>query len=245
MLNVKNISKTYGKQAIFQDLDLEVPTGETLAILGRSGCGKTTLLRCISGLTAPEHGTISLGNRDVTEVPVQERGILYLYQEALLFPHLNVFRNIAFGLDVRGVEKQKAREKVLHYMYELGLEGLGDRMPDQLSGGQKQRVAFGRALILSPVALLLDEPFGNLDAVTREEMQDLYIRVSREHRITSIFVTHDVKEALTVGQQYGIMDAGALDIFHDKRSFLADPRSGAAKEISFWNEQYGHERDHE
>lgn len=241
MLIVNNISKSYGKQAIFQALNLEVPSGMTLAILGRSGCGKTTLLRSIAGLTAPDAGRIEVAGMDVSGTPAQERGILYLYQEALLFPHLNVFRNIAFGLEVRGVPAAEIHNKVSLYMDELGLGGLGDRMPDQLSGGQKQRVAFGRALILSPAVLLLDEPFGNLDSVTREEMQDLYLRVSGEHNITSIFVTHDVKEALTVGERFGIMVNGNLEIFHDKRSFLEHPGSGATREVAFWKDQFKHE----
>lgn len=238
MLSVKNISKTYSNNSILNNIDLEVAHRKTLSILGKSGCGKTTLLKIIAGLVEADDGSIRVKEDDITKMTPQKRGIIYLFQEAMLFPHLNVFNNMSFGLEIAGVPKLEIREKVTHFISELGLAGLEGRMPEELSGGQKQRVAFGRALILSPKILLLDEPFGNLDAVTREEMQALYKKVAREHKITSIFVTHDVKEALTVGQAFAIMENGKLDIFHDKKDFLQDPRSGAGKERSFWTEQY-------
>lgn len=238
MLRVNDISKSYGNTEVLRSCHFSLEKGEVLSILGRSGCGKTTLLKILSGLLEPDSGEIWLDALAVHTTPARERGFLYIYQEPMLFPHLNVWQNIAFGLKVKGVKEGEARRQAGVLIEELDLVGLDDRMPEELSGGQKQRVAFGRALILSPGVLLLDEPFGNLDAVTRAGMQTLFRSAANRHGTTSIFVTHDIREALTVGDRFAIMDKGEIFYFHEKRAFLADPRSGAGEERLFWRSQF-------
>ncbi len=164
----------------------------------------------------------------------QERGVVYLSQEPLLFPHLNVFENIAFGLRLRKEKKDVVKEKVGQMLAALGLDGLGKKMSTELSGGQRQRVAFGRAIIIEPRVLLLDEPFGSLDVQTRAEMQDLFRQLSRKYQMTSLFVTHDLKEALVMGDSIGRMEGGHLEVYPDRQAFINDPASGVRSERDFW-----------
>ena len=243
MLKVVNISKSYGSTKVLRHCNLSLEKGAVLSILGRSGCGKTTMLKILAGLLDPDSGEIWLDGHAIHQKTARERGFLYIYQEPMLFPHLNVWQNIAFGLKVRGIREAEARTQAGRLIEELELSGLDERMPDELSGGQKQRVAFGRALILSPAVLLLDEPFGNLDAVTRAGMQTLFRSTANRHGTTSIFVTHDIREALTVGDRFAIMDAGEIFYFHEKRAFLADPRSGAGEERLFWQAQFNDQHE--
>jgi ABC-type Fe3+/spermidine/putrescine transport system ATPase subunit len=229
----EKIEKTYGKTAILKDISFGMAAGQTLAILGKSGCGKTTLLKIIAGLI-PASGHVYVGEEDISEKIPQQRGIVYLYQEALLFPHLNVFENVAFGLRLQGVANAVVQAQVTALLHELGLDEHAQKMPQQLSGGQKQRVAFGRALIIKPRLLLLDEPFGALDSDTRGSMQQFFRQSVRQQGISSIFVTHDLKEALLLGDCWGYMDQGKLEIFNTVEKFSQDTRTGIRHEIDFW-----------
>jgi putrescine transport system ATP-binding protein len=165
---------------VLDDVSLTLDERHTLSVLGRSGCGKTTLLKLLAGLHAPDRGRIVRRNVDVTTWPVERRDTVYIYQEPLLFPHLTVHENVAFGLRLRGTPETDVAVRVRHMLESLDLAPHHDKAPHQLSGGQKQRVSFGRALIVNPAVLLLDEPFSSLDAETREQMQGLFKRVAAE-----------------------------------------------------------------
>ena len=233
MLLVENISKSFAGEKVLENLSLRVPAHQTLGILGRSGCGKTTLLKLIAGLLSPDAGDIFLDGKSILAVPANRRGIVYLYQDALLFPHLTVFENVAFGLRIRREKENVIRARTLATLESLELADQRAKMPHQLSGGQKQRVSFGRALIINPPLLLLDEPFGSLDAETRTSMQDLFKRVAEQFRITALFVTHDLKEAIRMGDGLARMEAG-LRTYDSLPAFMADPKSGFAEEMDFW-----------
>lgn len=234
-LECTHIDKKFGNEQVIRDLTFSLERHQTLSILGKSGCGKTTMLKIIAGLIAPDAGTITLEQESIDHLPPQKRGIVYLYQEDLLFPHLTAYENIAFGLRIRKVDGKEIKSKVQDMIANLGLEGQEDKMPHQLSGGQRQRVSFGRAMIISPKLLLLDEPFGSLDAGTRAKMQEFFQSISSTYDMTSIFVTHDLKEAIMMGDQIGLMDAGQLEIYKDKETFINDPKTGVQQELQFWN----------
>ncbi len=234
LLTVENLQVRFGAEDVLRDLNFGLQARETLAILGRSGCGKTTLLKCLAGLQAPDAGDILLSGKSILKQKPQQRGMVYLYQEALLFPHLNVFENVAFGLRLRRETEASVREQTSRLLENLDLATQAGKMPEQLSGGQKQRVAFGRALIINPRILLLDEPFGNLDVETRANMQALFRRVAAEYHIAAVFVTHDLKEAVRMGDRLAYMENGRLDLFDNLGAFVADPRTGMKQEIDFW-----------
>lgn len=233
-LEVVGLTKSFGNERVLQSVSFGLDAGHTLAVLGRSGCGKTTLLKLLAGLHAPDGGTIRRAGVDITALPVEKRDVVYLYQEPLLFPHLSVYENVAFGLRLRGANESRVRDDVRHMLGSLDLSEQQDKPPDRLSGGQRQRAAFGRALLVSPSLLLLDEPFGSLDTETRAQMQALFRRVAAEYATTAIFVTHDLKEALIVGDRLAIVRGGRLRAFASKREFVADPDSGVAQEARFW-----------
>jgi ABC-type sugar transport system ATPase subunit len=214
---------------------LNVARYETVSILGKSGCGKSTLLKIIAGIEKPDEGSILINGSNISNQYPHERNIVYLFQEALLFPNLNVFENIAFGLRIKKIEKTIINQKVSLMIEHLGLTDHSKKMPNQLSGGQKQRVSFGRALIINPPLILLDEPFSNLDTETRGQMQDLYKKVAMDFHITALFVTHDIKEALLMGDRMTYLQDGKLKIYNSKQDFINDEITGAKKEISFWN----------
>jgi ABC-type Fe3+/spermidine/putrescine transport system ATPase subunit len=236
LTTVENISKKYDGRVVLDRMSFEINHTETLSILGRSGCGKTTLLKIIAGLEDTDSGAVYFEGVNGAYVRHVDRQAVYLYQEALLFPHLNVLDNIAFGLRLRNVARSLIESKTDELINELELTEHGRKMPNQLSGGQKQRVAFGRALIIEPRILLLDEPFGNLDSETRELMQLLLKRVAKQHRITSLFVTHDLKEAILMGDRIGYMDEGKLKLYQSKEAFINDPDTGVKEEIEFWKQ---------
>lgn len=233
-LEVEHINKSFGGEQIVKNLSLALKREETLSILGQSGCGKTTMLKIIGGLVKPDNGTIILDESVVGSISADKRGIVYLYQEDLLFPHLNVFENIAFGLRIKKVNNQEIQDKVQNMILSLELDGQADKMPHQLSGGQRQRVSFGRAIITNPKLLLLDEPFGSLDAGTRSRMQQLFKKIAAEFKITSLFVTHDLKEAILMGDKIAFMRKGNLKVYESKEEFIRDPETGVQDEIMFW-----------
>jgi ABC-type sugar transport system ATPase subunit len=233
-LNVQHISKSFSGSSILHDLSFGLAEKQTLAILGRSGCGKTTLLKIIAGLLEADKGQIEIGGQAVQDLPPQARKAVYLYQEPLLFPHLNVFENVAFGLRLRRESETEIRSKTQQMLENLELTNQSGKKPSTLSGGQRQRVAFGRALIINPAVLLLDEPFGNLDVETRANMQQLFKKIAAEFGITAVFVTHDLKESVLMGDQLAFMENGKLDVFEHLEDFIQDPRTGMKAEIEFW-----------
>lgn len=208
-VRLTGISKTYGSSTAVHPLDLTVPAGTFFALLGASGCGKTTTLRMIAGLEAPSTGTVRLGDRDVTELPPYKRPVNTVFQSYALFPHLDVYENVAFGLRRRGIKSVKKQVGEM-----LDLVQLGDyarRKPQELSGGQQQRVAVARALINHPQVLLLDEPLGALDLKLRRQMQLELKRIQTEVGITFIHVTHDQEEAMTMADTVAVMNGGRVE----------------------------------
>lgn len=235
-LEAIDITKQYGREKVLDGLALQLAEHEMLSILGRSGSGKTTLLKVLAGLERPEQGRVFLEGREVSALPPNRRDIVYLYQEPLLFPHLNVFENVAFGLRLRKAPEAQLRKQVDEMLDNLELPGQAAKMPHQLSGGQRQRVAFGRALIINPKVLLLDEPFGALDAETRASMQQLLKHIARKFAITALFVTHSLKEALLMGSRIGMMQAGKLKVYDNRKAFIEDAETGVRAEAAFWKE---------
>lgn len=233
-LSVGNLEKSYGGESVLRDVCFQLNRGETLAVLGRSGSGKTTLLKIIAGLETPDGGEIKLNGQNITLAPPQSRGIVYLYQEPLLLPHLNLWDNMAFGLKLQKLPADQIRTRIGDLVKALDLEGHEKKMPHQLSGGQRQRTAFGRAVSIRPNVLLLDEPFGALDAAVRSEAQDLFQKIVAEFAVPSLFVTHDLKEAILMGNRVGSMQKGQLKIYRDRAELLADEALGVGREIEFW-----------
>jgi sulfate transport system ATP-binding protein len=210
-ITVKNVTKRFGNFLALDDVSLEVPGGSLLALLGPSGSGKTTLLRIISGLEVADEGTILYHDEDVTSAAVRERNVGFVFQHYALFRHMNVFDNVAFGLKVRKAGKEHIRQRVLELLRLVQLEGLERSLPSQLSGGQRQRVALARALAAEPKVLLLDEPFGALDAKVRQELRQWLRRLHDELHVTSVFVTHDQEEAFEVADRVVIMSQGRIE----------------------------------
>jgi ABC-type sugar transport system ATPase subunit len=234
-LRIENITKKYGETNVLRDISMLVEANTTVSILGKSGCGKSTLLKIIAGIEEENSGNIFLNDVNIIGIKPSQRNIVYLFQEALLFPHLNVFENIAFGLRIRKESKTIISEKVNTLLQQLGLEAEATKMPEQISGGQKQRVAFGRALIINPPLILLDEPFSSLDVETRATMQQLYKSIAAAYNITALFVTHDLKESLIMGDRIAYMENGCLTVYDDKKDFINDIKTGVLEEIKFWN----------
>lgn len=237
MLRVSDLTVQYGRTVILHKASLEVCKGNTLVLLGESGCGKTTLLRAIAGLIPVTSGDVLLDGQAVHELPVRERGIVYLDQEPLLFEHLNVAQNVGFALHNRGVSRAEVDQQTGQMLSVLDLTEHARKYDHQLSGGQKQRVAFARAILARPRLLLLDEPFCSLDAKTRGQMQTLFAQLCSQFLLTSVFVTHDVKEAIIVGQQFGRVSAGRLQMYTDRQEFMNDEATGVPSEIRFWMSQ--------
>ncbi len=214
-IEVKNINKRFGQFVALDNVSLNFPAGELTALLGPSGCGKTTLLRIIAGLEQPDAGQVLLDGEDASARHVRERQVGFVFQHYALFKHMSVFENIAFGLRVkpRNVRPSEAqiREQVKKLLELVQLDWLADRYPPQLSGGQRQRIALARALAVEPRVLLLDEPFGALDAKVRKELRRWLRRLHDELHVTSIFVTHDQEEALEVADQVVLMNKGKVE----------------------------------
>ncbi|MFE4589670.1 ABC transporter ATP-binding protein [Streptomyces laurentii] len=222
-VRLRGISKSYGSFTAVQPLDLTVPQGSFFALLGASGCGKTTTLRMIAGLEDPTTGTVSLGDRDVTDLPPYKRPVNTVFQSYALFPHMDIQENIAFGLRRRGVKSVKKQVDEM-----LELVQLGDKArhkPHQLSGGQQQRVAVARALINHPQVLLLDEPLGALDLKLRRQMQLELKRIQTEVGITFVHVTHDQEEAMTMADQVAVMNGGRVEQLGAPADLYENPRT--------------------
>ena len=236
ILQVKNISKKFGTEIILSNVNLTLEKGKTLSLLGTSGSGKTTLLKIIAGLEHQDDGTLFLNEMEISQAKPQERQCVYLYQESLLFPHLNVFENIAFGLRIRKEKEEIIQQKVDAILEMIDLKNHSNKMTNQLSGGQKQRVSFARAIVIEPTVLLLDEPFGALDSATRKQMQMLFKDLVTKMNVSSIFVTHDLKEAIIMGDSIGKIEKGRLIQYQDKTAFFNDENSGVQNEIDFWKQ---------
>jgi spermidine/putrescine transport system ATP-binding protein len=222
-VRLSGISKTYGGFTAVHPLDLTVPEGSFFALLGASGCGKTTTLRMIAGLEDPSSGTVHLGDQEVTRLPPYKRPVNTVFQSYALFPHLDIFENVAFGLRRRGIKPVKKQVEEM-----LGLVQLGDqarKKPHQLSGGQQQRVAVARALINHPRVLLLDEPLGALDLKLRRQMQLELKRIQTEVGITFIHVTHDQEEAMTMADTVAVMNAGRVEQLGSPADLYENPRT--------------------
>ena len=214
-IEIKNIKKGFGSFSALNDVSLEVPSGELVALLGPSGCGKTTLLRIIAGLETPDSGSIHFYGEDATARAVREREVGFVFQHYALFRHMTVFENVAFGLRVRPKHTRPNEAEIKRRVHELlnlvQLDWLADRYPPQLSGGQRQRIALARALAVEPKVLLLDEPFGALDAKVRNDLRRWLRRLHDELHITSVFVTHDQEEALEVADTIVVMNQGKVE----------------------------------
>ncbi|MFO0873995.1 MAG: ABC transporter ATP-binding protein [Phycisphaerales bacterium] len=207
---LQGVGKDYGATTAVRRIDLEIGAGQLFFLLGPSGCGKTTLLRMIAGFIEPTRGTIRFGDRDVTRVPPNRRNAGMVFQSYALWPHMTVFDNVAFGLDVRRVPRDERRARTTAALALVRMDRLAQRRPNELSGGQQQRVALARALVIEPTVLLLDEPLSNLDARLRIEMRTEIRRICKELGITTVYVTHDQKEALSMADAMAVLRDGEI-----------------------------------
>ncbi|MBC7787535.1 MAG: sulfate ABC transporter ATP-binding protein [Methylophilaceae bacterium] len=214
-IEIRNVNKTFGQFTALNNINLEVPDGELVALLGPSGCGKTSLLRIIAGLESPDSGSIHFNGEEATHSDVRDRNVGFVFQHYALFRHMTVFENVAFGLRVRPKSTRPSNAEIKRRVHELlelvQLDWLADRYPPQLSGGQRQRIALARALAVEPRVLLLDEPFGALDAKVRKDLRRWLRRLHDELHITSVFVTHDQEEALEVADRIVVMNHGNVE----------------------------------
>lgn len=236
MILLEEVHKAYEQEQVLRGVSFAMEEGETLSVLGASGSGKSTLLKIMAGLESADRGSLRVEGRELLSMSPEQRRIVYLSQEPLLFPHLNVRNNLGFGLQIRRVAAPERIERIDAMAAQLGLSPHLDKKPDQLSGGQKQRVSFGRALIIRPRIVLLDEPFGSLDPHIRREMQSLFLELRRQAGITALFVTHDIKEALLMGHRVGRLHEGQLVVYPSREAFVQAPESGAKAELDFWKE---------
>ena len=210
-IEIRGLNKSYGDFAALRDITLSLPSGGLTALLGPSGSGKTTLLRILGGQESPDTGTVQIDGQDVTVLPAQKRNIGFVFQHYAAFRHMTVAKNVAFGLEIRRVPKAQIRQRVEELLSLVQLSQHGHKMPSQLSGGQRQRMALARALAIDPSVLLLDEPFGALDAKVRKELRDWLRRLHDDVHVTSVFVTHDQEEALEVADTIVVVNEGAVE----------------------------------
>jgi multiple sugar transport system ATP-binding protein len=223
-IRIAHLTKTYADGTLaVQDLSLSVADGEFLVLVGPSGCGKSTVLRCVAGLEASTSGTIAINGRRVDHLPPQSRDLAMVFQTYALYPHLNVYDNLAFGLKVRGVPKDEIRERVRAVAAQLAISPLLSKKPRELSGGERQRVALGRAIVRQPQAFLMDEPLSNLDAALRVKMRTELLKLHRELGITVLYVTHDQTEALTMGDRVAVLHRGRLQQVAPPRELYERP----------------------
>ena len=225
-VQVDALDKSFGPTRVLKACSLGIDRGEVVTLLGPSGCGKTTLLRCIAGFYIPEEGRVVIGERDMTLVPPHRRDVGMIFQSYALFPHLSVRRNVEYGLSVRKVARSERDDRVSKALDLVSLGDLADRYPSQLSGGQQQRVAIARVLVLEPTVLLLDEPFNALDAKLRYSMQVELRKLVKTLGITTIFVTHDQSEALTLSDRVAVMREGEIEQVAAPLGVYDTPASG-------------------
>jgi sulfate transport system ATP-binding protein len=234
-IQVKNISKGFDGHSALKDLSLHIDKGDFVALLGPSGSGKTTLLRIIAGLAFADSGQVIMGDRDMTQVPVQGRGIGFVFQNYALFRHMTVAKNIAFGLDMMKRSERPAKsaiqERVAELLDMVQMPGLGERYPAQLSGGQRQRVALARAIARNPRYLLLDEPFGALDAKVRKDLRVALRDIHDRLGITTLFVTHDRDEAFALADKVAILNGGKIAQYAAPKEIEASPADDFVREF--------------
>jgi sulfate/thiosulfate transport system ATP-binding protein len=223
MITVDGVTRSFGDFKALDDVSLVIPDGSLTALLGPSGSGKSTLLRVIAGLEDPDAGTVTIADEDVTGVPPQQRNIGFVFQHYAAFKHMTVFDNVAFGLSIRKRPKDEIAARVDELLGIVGLSGFQKRYPSQLSGGQRQRMALARALAVEPRVLLLDEPFGALDATVRKELRVWLRRLHEEVHVTTIVVTHDQEEAMDVAEQIVVMNGGRIEQVGSPRSLYEEP----------------------
>lgn len=209
-IELRNLTKRYNDVVAVDGVSMTVEDGELLALVGHSGCGKTTILRMISGLTLPDEGTIWMDGQDITRQKPEKRDVVMIFQDNLLFPHLTVAENIGFGLKMQGVPRKKRLEKTQDLLKLMQLPDISNRYPSELSGGQQQRVALARALALEPKVLLLDEPLSNLDPRLRDDLRDLISRLHKQLKMTAVLVTHDRDEAMMMADRIAVMYYGKM-----------------------------------
>jgi sulfate transport system ATP-binding protein len=210
-ISVRGVTKRFGEFVALDDVSLDIPSGALTALLGPSGGGKSTLLRIIAGLESPDSGVVEIAGTDATALPPQRRNVGFVFQHYAAFKHMTVFKNVAFGLEIRKRPKAEVRKKVNELLELVHIEKFADRLPSELSGGQRQRMALARALAVEPEVLLLDEPFGALDAQVRKELRAWLRRLHDEVHVTTVFVTHDQEEAMEVADTIAIISAGRLE----------------------------------
>jgi sulfate/thiosulfate transport system ATP-binding protein len=214
-IEVRNLRKSFGSTVVCDNLNLDIPSGELVALLGPSGSGKTSLLRIIAGLEVPDSGSVRFNGHDTTHTDVRDRNVGFVFQHYALFGHMSIFENVAFGLRVRPKASRPSEAEISSQVMQLlklvQLDWLADRYPHQLSGGQRQRIALARALAVEPKVLLLDEPFGALDAKVRKELRRWLRRLHDEVHVTSVFVTHDQEEAMEVADRVVVMNQGRIE----------------------------------
>jgi spermidine/putrescine ABC transporter ATP-binding subunit len=225
ILKVNNLNKSFGKVKAVQDVSFEATEGKVLSLLGPSGCGKTTTLRCIAGFENPDRGDICLDNKKITFIPPEKRGIGMVFQNYALWPHMTVYGNLSFALQIRKVPKPEISERVKKVLSIVQLEGYEDRYPRQMSGGQQQRIAMARALVFEPEIMLLDEPLSNLDAQLREEMRFEFTELQKKLGITAVYVTHDQAEALVISDKIVILNQGKIVQSGSPKEIYSNPKN--------------------
>ena len=224
-LKISNLNKSFPgmDRPAVNNVSLDIKTGGLIAFLGPSGCGKTTILKMITGLLPPDSGDIILDNASLLPIATENRGVVMVFQDYLLFPYMNVNENVGFALKMKGVDKEKIDEKVKDMLELVKLPDIGNRKPKQLSGGQQQRVALARALISKPKLLLLDEPLSNLDAHLRDEMRELIVTIQQKLNVTTVFVTHDQEEAVLLADKIALIFDGELQSYASPKEYYEFP----------------------
>ena len=237
LINLQNINVSYDKKNnILENLNLKVKKGELVSLLGPSGCGKTTTLRVVAGFIEPTAGKFLLGNEDYTKIPVHNRNFGLVFQSYALFPHLTVEENVAFGLKMKKVSKEKIKTKVDEILETVDMSHLAKRYPKELSGGQRQRVAIARALVIEPSLLLLDEPLSNLDAKLRLKMRVEIRKLQQKLGITTLFVTHDQEECFSISDRVAVLNKGVIEQFDTPENIYSNPATEfVARFVGFEN----------